>query len=368
MAASQAKRLSLATQLAWLSVVVIGYASLYPFEGWYRANWTIGEWLLSPWPKYWSSFDLWANWLGYVPLGALWAAAALRQPARRWNPIGSATLKAALLSLLLESAQGFMVHRVSSNVDWGLNTVGALTGALLAQWWLRPRHVRRWDAMRAARLAPDGGAELTLMLLWVCALWVPTALPFSVGRLAPDTLVGIHQWLGGWMAQGAGASGFSWVLTPLEERVVLALTLVTPMAVAGWTVRGRWNRLLASLMVLVLALLVPMLLAVLVHGWRYAGAWLLPALPMGFAGAALAGCCIVILPRRALLGLALALLVAHGVVVNLYATAGYWDVNWQQFGQGRFVRMYGVLSWVAVTWPWLALLVLSRRLFVTARP
>jgi VanZ family protein len=365
---TQRRPLSLATQLAWLAVVVIAYASLYPFDGWRGAPWNVGEWLLSPWPKYWSGFDLWANWLGYMPLGALWATAALRQSTGVWFPVWSSTAKAALLSLLLESVQGFMLHRVSSNIDWGMNTLGALCGALLARWWLFPRNVRRWDALRHTRLASEGGAEMTLVLLWLLALLVPTALPFSVGRLAPATLDGLHQMLRSWEWAPDAFQGFLWIPTPLQESLVLGLTLVTPMAVAALTVWGRWNRVLAGFVVLAGALLVPMLLAVVTHGWRNAGAWLLPTLPLGFGIAALTGVCLLLLPRRALAGVAVLLLLLHGVLVNLYATAGYWDANWQQFGQGRFVRMYGVLSWVAVSWPWLAVLVLSRRWLGVSRP
>ena len=359
---------SLATLLAWVAVAVIAYASLYPFEGWHEAQWSPREWLFSPWPKYWSGFDLWANWLGYMPLGGLWAVAALRRRRGSWWTVGMATAQASALSLAMESIQGFMVHRVSSNLDWGLNTLGAFTGAIVVWWWLSPPRMHRWDRIRGHWLSTDGGVELTLLLLWVLALLVPTALPFSVGRWAPAALDTLHQLIQSW-PWGAAVPwvGLPWVLDPMQESGVVALTLVTPMAVAALTVRGRLNRALACCVVLALALLVPMVQAVVAHGWSLAGAWLLPTLPLGFALAALGGLLLVALPRRALTGLALLLLLVQTVVVNLYATTAYWDVNWQQFGQSRFVRMYGVLGWVAVAWPWLALVLLSRRLFVPQR-
>src|SRR3979490_1792139 len=66
-----------------LTIVFTGlviYASLYPFSGWF---WPAGTPLLAllvpPWPRYHVGFDDWSNFVGYMPLGALVYASALRR-------------------------------------------------------------------------------------------------------------------------------------------------------------------------------------------------------------------------------------------------------------------------------------------------
>src|SRR3990167_4567447 len=62
---------SSAVPLAWLYAGLIAYASLYPFGAWRLPGHEPLDFLLLPWPRYWTGFDLVANLLGYLPLGAL---------------------------------------------------------------------------------------------------------------------------------------------------------------------------------------------------------------------------------------------------------------------------------------------------------
>lgn len=62
---------SIATPLAWAFALMIAYASLYPFAGWSGSGLTLADILSAPIPRYWTLFDVIANWLGYVPLGFL---------------------------------------------------------------------------------------------------------------------------------------------------------------------------------------------------------------------------------------------------------------------------------------------------------
>jgi hypothetical protein len=50
--------------LAGIYAALIVYASLYPFEQWRSqgVDWT--AFLLAPWPKYWTGFDVLSNVLG----------------------------------------------------------------------------------------------------------------------------------------------------------------------------------------------------------------------------------------------------------------------------------------------------------------
>src|SRR5665647_911956 len=119
-------------------VALVIYASLYPFSGWYDQGVNPFEYLWSPLPQYWTVFDVTANALGYAPLGFLLALSFLRRgsivtaPVTRTAAITVATIAAAVLSLSMETLQNYLPSRISSNVDFALNTLGALAGAVLA--------------------------------------------------------------------------------------------------------------------------------------------------------------------------------------------------------------------------------------------
>jgi VanZ family protein len=87
---------SLPLAAAYGALVV--YATLYPFSGWHHPE---GLWSLAflslPWPQWWSRFDIVANLVGYLPLGALVHIAALRSGSGRGV---AALLRFALPSLL----------------------------------------------------------------------------------------------------------------------------------------------------------------------------------------------------------------------------------------------------------------------------
>ena len=74
--------------LAWLAVAVVIYASLYPFAGWqWPGGASVWELLWLPLPPQRYRFDIWANFLGYIPVAGLIYAAAVRSghdPKRSW--------------------------------------------------------------------------------------------------------------------------------------------------------------------------------------------------------------------------------------------------------------------------------------------
>jgi putative membrane protein len=59
--------------LAQAYAALVVYASLYPFTGWRDQGIPSFAFLGSPWPKYWTGFDVAANVVGYAPLGFLLA-------------------------------------------------------------------------------------------------------------------------------------------------------------------------------------------------------------------------------------------------------------------------------------------------------
>ena len=102
---------SSATPLAFIFAALIVYASLYPFEGWRDQGIAPWAFLFGPWPRYWSQFDLIANFLGYAPWGFLVALALLRTR-RLARPFLWAVLICSFFSLFLEMLQNHLPQRV----------------------------------------------------------------------------------------------------------------------------------------------------------------------------------------------------------------------------------------------------------------
>jgi hypothetical protein len=83
--------------------------------------------------------DVALNLVGFVPLGVMLVLVGARAP--RTNPLISAVLIAALVSLLIEVLQAWIPTRSSSALDLTLNTMGGALGAVVALrlGWLRSR-------------------------------------------------------------------------------------------------------------------------------------------------------------------------------------------------------------------------------------
>ena len=176
-------------RLAWILcaayLLVIVYASLQPLRGWRFPPEEIQRFLLAPWPRYITLQDVMMNVAAYVPLGLLlsigWGA--------RFGPARgalAATAAAALLSLVMESAQMFLPSRVANNLDVLANTLGALLGAMAAP-LLAPTRILggKLHAVRH-RLFVDGmmaDAGLVIAVLWLVAQLHPTARPLGTGAV-----------------------------------------------------------------------------------------------------------------------------------------------------------------------------------------
>ncbi|MFA5081206.1 MAG: VanZ family protein [Hydrogenophilaceae bacterium] len=147
---------------------VIAVASLYPFVGWLPWHAWSTDFLFAAMPRYITRNDISTNLLAYLPFGYLLAVRLFR-PGRRAGPILLACLAGGLMSVTMESLQAWLPGRVASNLDIALNSLGALTGGLLALHhvrWLRTwRNLQRW---RENWFLPHGVATLGL---WLLLLW-----------------------------------------------------------------------------------------------------------------------------------------------------------------------------------------------------
>ena len=275
-----ARHRSSATPLAWMLAAVIVYASLYPFAGWRVPGVQVLAFLTSPWSTYWTWFDLVANLLGYLPLGALVFGARVRSGWRAGPSAATALLVALGLSLAMELLQNFLPKRVSSNVDLALNVVGAALGIALAAMLHRAGAVDRWQSVRDRWFIDRSAGGLSLLFLWPLGLLFPTPVPLALGQVLQRLRDALAEALDGtavadlaapWL-QGAD-DALAGALTPGSEFAVVAVGLLAPCLMAFSICRPGWRRGVLVLGAAVLGFAATTLSTALSFGPEHALAW-----------------------------------------------------------------------------------------------
>ncbi|TNF60620.1 MAG: VanZ family protein [Burkholderiales bacterium] len=351
------KHRSSAWTLALLFAVLVLYASLYPFAGWRSQAGLSWDWLLAPWPRYWTALDVWSNLLGYVPLGFLLALAMLRTGWGAWSwPM--AALTPFLFSLGIETAQTLLPVRVPSNLDLALNGAGGLIGASLGWTLDRLGLVRRWSRWRADWFEPDAHGGLVLLGLWFPALLYPAPVPFGLGQVWERVEATLREWV-------AGTPFAQWVpspaaplqpLSPLAESLSVLLCLLAPLMLGFSQVRSVGRRLWLVPVLLFVAAGVEGFSYALTYGPEHAWAWVTPQVLLGCGMALLVALALVALPRRLCLVLMLLGLAVSLTLLNRVPQAPYFAQSLEVWEQGRFIRFHGISQWLGWLWPWVALL------------
>ncbi|MCY7370098.1 MAG: VanZ family protein [Polaromonas sp.] len=358
--------LTTAWPFAFALICLIIYASLYPFSDWRDQGISPLGFLTAPLPRYWTGFDVGANFFGYAPLGFL-LALAVRRGRRGLGAIAAATLLAALLSLGLETTQSYLPSRIASNLDLALNTAGALAGATCAWAMERAGILGRWSRVRARWFTPDARVALVLLALWPLALLFPPAVPLGLGQVYERLELALSEAL-------AYTPFIEWLpvrdielqpLVPLAVMVCVALGALVPCLLGYSALRTRWQRLAMAGLALAVAAAASSLSAALTYGPEHAWAWLDLPVQAGLVLAGLLALALLALPRRAALALALLALAIQLGLLNQSPADPYFAQTLQTWEQGRFIRFYGLVQWLGWLWPYAALLHLLVRL--TAR-
>jgi VanZ family protein len=343
--------------LALLYAGLILYASLYPFSGWRVQGVEPWSWLTAPWPQYWTAFDLYANFLGYVPLGFLIAVAVLRLGGRRgaWWVLGGGL--PMLLSAGVESAQTYLLMRVASNVDFGLNTAGGALGCGLA--WLANRAglLQHWGRWRESWFDPRAHGSLVLLAAWPLALLYPLSIPFGLGQAWERLADALAEWMGDtpfvhWLPDpGLPVDP----LSPLTEAFCVALGLLAPLLMAYGDMRFWWRRLVFAAVFLAGAWAIAGLSGALTYGPAHAWAWATEPAIAGLVGAGVAALACAPLSRRLCHALMLLCLGMSLALLNRAPEVPYFAQSIQVWEQGRFIRFHGVSQWLGWLWPYAAI-------------
>lgn len=359
---------SSAVPLAWVYLALIVYASLYPFTGW---RWPPGQGVLDllwlPWPRYFPRFDIFANLVGYLPMGALMVAAAVRNGWRAGPALAFAIIAGVLLSLAMEFTQSFLPERVPSRLDWLLNALGAAAGALVAAGLHGGGVFGRLQALRDRWFLPRSAGARVLMLLWPIGLLFPTPLPLGQGQIG-DPLRQLASaalentpWaerFGDWLTPAADVMP----LSPPSEWLAIMLGLLAPCLLAHAAMPRGWRRVLTVFATLAVGFVTTMLSAALNFGPGHALAWMTPTTLPALASGLLLALAAAWVGRRLAAGLGLVSLAALVALIAQAPADPYFADSLQSWQQGRFIHFYGLAQWVGWCWPYLAIVWLLWRI------
>jgi len=344
--------------LGYLALVV--YASLYPFTGWRVQGIAPWSFVLAPWPPYLTPFDLFSNFVGYVPLGVLLTLAVARTGRGR-GAVWVGFLLPLIVSGALEGTQSYLMHRVASQVDWLLNGLGAAAGVALAWCLIRWRWLGPWTAFRRAGFVPHTHGGLMVLVLWPLALLYPTSVPFGLGQVwnrFEGALIQLTEGslLEGWVPQPAPHSP----LSPLTEAVVVALCVWAPLLLGFAVLRRLSYRAVFVAITVPVVLGASLLSASLTYGPAHAWVWLTPPVSLGLLfSAAMTLFSLTVGHRTAAVLSVLAWGFALGLL-NRTPEVAYFAQSLQIWEQGRFIHFYGLSRWLGWLWPYMALMVALR--------
>jgi VanZ family protein len=350
--------------LAGAYVVLVVYASLYPFSGWRNQEIPPWEFLSAGWPRYWTGFDIAANVLGYVPLGFLLALSFLRRGNVRlfvshpnFAAIGVAVIAGAALSLCMEAIQNFLPSRVASNVDFGLNVAGTLLGAALAAGLELAGVLAHWSRLRERWFIPEARGALVLLALWPFALLFPAAVPLGLGQVLERLEAAVADWL-------QDTPFLEWLpvrevelqpLVPAAELLCVALGALVPCLLGYSILRSIGRRVLLAGGTIAVGTLVTALSAALSWGPAHAWAWLSMPVRLGLLLGLLLALALLALPRRGCAAVLLVALVVHLSLLNQAPASAYFADTLQAWEQGRFIRFNGLAQWFGWLWPYAVL-------------
>jgi VanZ family protein len=350
--------------LALVYAGLIVYASLYPFADWRNQGIAPWDFLLASWPRYWTGFDVGSNVLGYIPLGFLLTLSALRT-GRAAKAVRLATLVAGLLSLAMETLQSYLPARVPSNIDWGLNVLGACLGAVVASLLETWGALDRWSRFRARWFLPDARGALVLLALWPLALLFPAAVPLGLGQVFERLEAALAEYL-------LDTPFLEWLpvrdldLEPLvsgAEFVCVMLGILIPCLLGFGVIRSKARRTVFVAVVVLAGVSATALSAAMSYGPAHAWAWLDLPVQVGLAAGGVLALVLLPVPSRVSAALMLLALGVYLSVLNQAPTSAYFAQTLQTWEQGRFIRFHGLAQWLGWLWPYAALLYVVTRVW-----
>jgi VanZ family protein len=345
-----------ASPLALIYAVLIVYASLYPFADWRDQGMETWAFLLAPRPRYWTGFDVAINVIGYAPFGGLLALGAMRARLVTW-PLLYAFFCAMLLSLCMETLQGYLPARVASREDWLLNTAGAWGGAVAVVGMERLGAIDRWSHFRRRWFVEHSRGGLVLLATWPLALLFPPAIPFGLGQVFERIEAAVAEQL-------VDTPFLDWMpvrdielqpLLPSTELLCVLLGLLIPCLLGFCVIRPGFRRWLFVPLYVGLGTLATALSALLSWGPGHAWAWLDLPSQVALVAVLVLAPLLSLVPTRACPSLMLLGLGIYLSILNQAPENPYLAQTLQEWEQGRFIRFNGLAQWLGWLWPYAVL-------------
>ena len=338
--------------------LAIVYASLYPLTNWQAANEPLWAFLLKPWPRYWTAFDLISNTLAYMPLAAL-LSLYFWPRFRSVRNVLLATLLCALLSLGMETAQHFLPKRVPSWVDIATNVLGAMIGATIAascaKHWFESQF---FDSLTSRWLRAQPISALLLLLVWIVIQALPQSALFLGGELPLGIFgIAIEQWRD---QLQIGYLNLSSIIVTEALAVSLTLFVLTTLLIEVTTVQA--PRLALGICLVLLALACKILGAAYISQLPRLQ-WLTVGAQSGLVVGALIALIAASLPQRVRLRIA-ALAIILLIGMSNFLPLDSYQLNAVSLqANSMIISLTSFLHVLGILWPWLALLyVLSRKI------
>jgi VanZ family protein len=349
---ARSSRLVAYLSVAYLLLVV--YASLYPFSGWRVPNADATHFLLSRWPAYVVASDVVLNVLAYVPLGLLLALSWMgRMP--RWAATALAIVATALLSLVLEYTQAYLPTRISSNVDILTNSIGGLWGAVMAVVWGK-RWLLSGDLHRLRQQHFHAGARTDVIFVLI-ALWLATQLNADVWLFGNGDVRHLLPF-----DPGVPYSANTYLLF---EAAVAALNFVGVAFLVGAVARSFVATAAGLTVLMMTALLLKTIASMALFIPGNPALWLTPGSVIGLVAGVMLWLPLAWQSATASSRSAVVCFVAAVILVNLAPENPYLVAALQILQRGQFLHFNAMIGLLSMWWP---LLAIASLLFVLLRP
>jgi VanZ family protein len=348
--------------LAYAMLIV--YASWYPFSGWRDLGVSPLAYLFEPLPRYWTTFDVTINVVGYIPFGMFLVCAMY--PRVRGAPAALSSIAiGVLVSGTMEAVQTFLPSRVASNLDLLTNSAGACIGAIAAV-MLTPTLLeesrflglrRRWFSAQASR-------GLIVLALWPLAQIYPHEYLFGLGQMVPIVSDWLSRWLDITIDIGA-LLRFGRQLDVeqywLMETVISACSLTGAVSILQTLMREQAPRAMLATLLAATAVVVKSLASALFFGPENAFTWLTPGAEAGLLLGLLASSAMSFTSATVQRRIAVLLLATALIAVNLAPSNPYFVATLQTWVQGQFLNFNGAAQFLSLWWPVIALWFLLQR-------
>ena len=355
-AGPRASPVARAALLAYLLLIV--YASWFPFSGWRSSGLSPFAFLTLQMPRWWTGFDVMVNIVGYMPFGIL-IVLALHPRVRGLWAVAIAAVVGLLVSGTMEVVQNYLPSRVPSSLDLLTNAGGCLAGAVIGAWFApmlldRSRLYllrRRWFAAHASQ-------GLVLVALWPLAQVYPQNYLFGNGQILPL----LSEWLSDWLDTDIDLVTMLRGDVPMSvEQYWLSETIITACGMTGaaltllcLTRRGA-PRLSLMLALIGVGIVVKTLASSLFFAPDNAFVWVTPGAEGGFLIGLIMLAGLAFAPQVAQRRLAVVTLVLSLIVVNTIPANPYFVSTLQAWQQGKFLNFNGAAQFLDMAWPIIAL-------------